>query len=138
MKVHSTNYKNTLIEVAEDCPAKVAEIPPVKGDKKTVANLQFELLYNNPYQYTSDEALFKVLSIRKEFTKQELEEQREHFFSKGQPCFTASPLPKRYGWGVHNNEEGKIAIFELDSEEYKKLKNNELIVKVKAMRTKRK
>ena len=42
--MESTNYFNTFIEIAEDCPVNFGEIPPVKGDKKTVANLQYEML----------------------------------------------------------------------------------------------
>lgn len=34
MKTHATNYKNTFIEVAEDCPVKAAEIPPIKAAGK--------------------------------------------------------------------------------------------------------
>jgi hypothetical protein len=30
----TTNYQNTFIEVAEDCTATTAQIPPQKGDKK--------------------------------------------------------------------------------------------------------
>jgi hypothetical protein len=30
--MHTTNYLNTFIEVAEDCPVKAAEIPPVKEE----------------------------------------------------------------------------------------------------------
>lgn len=138
MKEHTTNYQNTFIEVAEDCSAKQGEMPPLKGDKKTVANLQFEMLYENPYKYTSDEVLFTVFAIRNEFTKGELEEQKEHFFSKGQPCFRASPLTKQYGWGVHSNEEGKIAIFGMETEEYTKFITNDKLKIVKAMRSKRK
>jgi hypothetical protein len=59
--IHTTNYYNTFIEVAEDCPALSAEIPPQKGEAKTVANLQFELIAENPYTFTSDEVIFKVL-----------------------------------------------------------------------------
>jgi Family of unknown function (DUF6157) len=44
MKTHSTNYLNTFIEVADDCPASIGEIPPTKGDNKTVANIQFEMI----------------------------------------------------------------------------------------------
>jgi hypothetical protein len=36
MKVHSTNYFDTLIEVAEDIKVNCGTKPPVK-DKKTVA-----------------------------------------------------------------------------------------------------
>lgn len=135
--MHSTNYYNTFIEIAEDCPTSLGEMPPIKGEKRTVANLQFEKLYDNPYKYTSDEVLFDVFAIRKEFTKSEMQEQHEHFFSKGQPCFRASPLTKRYGWGLHADAEGKIALYAADSEEYKKFLADDKIKKVKAMRSKR-
>jgi hypothetical protein len=138
MKKHTTNYKNTFIEIAEDSSVKKGEMPPIKGDKKTVANLQFEMLYENPYKYTSDEVLFGVFALRKEFTKEELEEQKEHYFSKGQPCFRASPLTKQYGWGVHSNEDGKIAIYGAETNEYKSFLNDSLVITVKAMRSKRK
>jgi hypothetical protein len=136
--MHTTNYINTFIEIAEDCKANQGEMPPIKGDKKTVANLQFDMLYENPYKYNSDEVLFGVFAIRKEFTKGELDEQREHYFSKGQPCFRASPLTKSYGWGIHSNEEGKIAMYGAETEEYQKFIANDSLKKVRAMRSKRK
>jgi len=37
MKTHSTNYQNTFIEVAEDCPINTGNEPPTRGDKKSVA-----------------------------------------------------------------------------------------------------
>ncbi|MEM6799832.1 MAG: DUF6157 family protein [Bacteroidota bacterium] len=135
--MHTTNYFNTFIEIAEDCPVNQGEIPPVKPDKKTVANLQFEMLIDNPYKYNSDEVLFGVFAIRKEFQSVEMEEQRAQYFSKGQPCFRSSPLTKRYGWGLHANEEGKIALFATDSKEYQEFLADDSLKKVKAMRSKR-
>ncbi len=113
-------------------------MPPIKGEKKTVANLQFEMVYENPYKYSSDEVLFGVFAQRKAFRLDEMEEERTKYFSKGQPCFRASPLTKRYGWGVHSNEEGKVAIFGAESKEYKAFIANDSIKKFKAMRSKRK
>lgn len=133
----STNYFNTLIEIAEDCPAVSGEIPPVKGDKKSVANLQFEMLHKHPYEFSSDDVLFSVFATRKEIPDEELAEQRAIFFSKGQPCFRASPLPKRYGWGVHSNEAGKIALVGAESNEYQNFVADESVIKKKAMRSKR-
>ncbi len=135
---HSTNYYNTFIEIAEDSKTSKGEMPPIKGDKRTVANLQFEMLYERPYELTSDEVLFGVFAIRKEFTKGELDEERAHYFSKGQPCFRASPLTKSYGWGIHSDEKGKIAIYGAETEEYKTFLAADSIKKVKAMRSKRK
>lgn len=137
MKVHTTNYRDTFIEVADDCPATGGEVPPTKGDKQTVANLQFEMLFENPYTYTSDDILFSVFALRKEVPKNELKEQRQDFFSKGQACFRASPLTKSYGWGVHHNEEGKIAIYGMETEAYQKFITDHSVIKVKAMRSKR-
>jgi len=135
--MHTTNYYNSFIEIAEDSPTKIGEMPPVKGDKKTVANYQFEMVYENPYKYTSDEILFTVFARRKDIPENEWEEQKQVFFSKGQPCFRASPLTKRYGWGIHSDEKGRVAMYAADSKEYKDFLKNKSIEKTKAMRSKR-
>lgn len=138
IKTHSTNYENTFIEIAEDCTSSQGEIPPLKGDKKSVANLQFEMLRDKPYQYTSDNVFFAVFAIRKDLIESELEAARLQFFAKGQPCFRTSPLTKRYGWGVHSNAAGKVALYGVESSEYQRFVADNAIVKVTAMRTKRK
>src|SRR5690349_18885152 len=115
--MHTTNYFNTFIEVAEDCPVTASQIPPDNVGKKTIAGLQFEIVNKNPYQFTSDDVLFQVYALRNEITKGEMAKERELFFSKGQACFRSSPLGKRYGWGVHSNEKGKIAIYPVESPE---------------------
>ncbi len=135
MKIHTTNYKDTFIEIADDCPATSGEVPPTKADTKTVANIQFEMVSKNPYRYTSDDILFQVFADRNDLTKSEYKEAREKFFSKGQPCFRTSPLTKRYGWGVHNDKEGKMAIFGVESAEYKKLLTDKTLKIVKAMKS---
>jgi hypothetical protein len=35
--------------------------------------------------------------------------ERKKLLSKGHPHLRVSALAKRYGWGFHNNAEGKIA-----------------------------
>jgi hypothetical protein len=137
MKIHTTNYTNTFIEVADDCPTTHGEVPPVKGDNKTVANLQFDMVIDSPYKYTSDDVLFQVYAERNGIKKADMKQAREEFFSKGQPCLRASPLTKRYGWGVHSNEEGKIAIYARETAEYKKLAHTKDLKVVKAMKTSR-
>jgi len=132
----TTNYINTFIEVADDCPVNEAEIPPEKAEK-TVATLQFDMVYERPYQYTSDDVIFHAYAQKNKLRKDELAQEREKFFSKGQACMRASPLTKRYGWGVHNNEEGKIAIYPIESEEYQKLKTDTSLAHTKGMKSKR-
>lgn len=135
MKVHTTNYIDTFIEVADDCPIDISEIPKQKGQNRTVAEMQFELVIKNPYKFTSDDILFQVYADRNDLTKSEYKEAREQFFAKGQPCFRASPLTKRFSFGVHYDENGKIAIFGKETKEYEQFLNDTKIKKVKAMRT---
>ncbi|KUJ60438.1 hypothetical protein AR687_17790 [Flavobacteriaceae bacterium CRH] len=138
MKTHTTNYQNTFIEAAVDSPATHGEIPPTKGENKTVANIEFEMISKNPYKYSSDEVLFQVFADKNDLTKSAYKEAREQFFSKGQACFRASPLTKRYGWGIHNDENGKIALYGLNTPQYEKFSKDENLKIVKAMRSSRK
>lgn len=136
--VKSTNYYDTLIEVAEDTKATSGIEPPLRGAKKSVANYEFEILSGNPYVYTSDDVIFNVYALRSDLPKQGLEKEREAFFSKGRPCFRSSPLTKNYGWGIHSNSEGKIAIYSVDSEKYRSFLNDSACTKKKAMRSSKK
>ena len=133
MKVHTTNYFDTFIEVAEDTKADCGIKPP-KKDKKTIAEMQYELIAENPYKYTSDDILFLVFADRNELTKAEYQQGREDFFSKGQPCFRASPLTKTYGFGIHSDSSGKVALFGMETDEYLKLLADKKIKKIKAMK----
>ncbi len=135
--MHTTNYQNTFIEVADDCPVRIGEVPPQKGDNKTAANSQFDLIANNPYKYTSDDVLFQVFAEKNKINRGEQPAAREQFFSKGQPCLRSSPLAKRYGWGVHNDAEGRVAIYAVDSPEYKILAKDKALQHVRAMRSRR-
>jgi hypothetical protein len=133
----TTNYLHTFIEVAEDCPVATAQVPPLKGRDRTVANILFDLLVDAPYKLTSDDVLFQVHALRNELSRAELASAREEFFSKGQACLRASPLSKRYGWGVHCDALGRVAIVARESSEYTRLAGDPKLAHVKAMRTRR-
>ncbi|MFZ0547999.1 MAG: DUF6157 family protein [Candidatus Promineifilaceae bacterium] len=135
---HTTNYYDTFIEVAEDCPVITAEIPTSrKADSKTIAMYQFEMISQHPYEYTSDDVLFEVYAQRNEIQPAEKDEARHQFFSKSQACMRSSPLGKRHGWGIHSNADGKMAVYAVESEEYRRLANDPTIEHTKAMRSKR-
>lgn len=137
MKQHTTNYVNTLIEVAEDCPVSRAQIP-IEKKEKTIASIQYEKLIKHPYQYSSDDIIFECYVIKNDISEHEKQKEREKFFSKGQPCLRCSPLAKKYGFGFHHNSEGKVAMIPVESKEYQTLLNDSSITKTKAMRSKRK
>ena len=129
MKRHTTNYTSAFIEVAEDSPAHQGQEPPVR-QQPSVARVQFEMLIENPYRYTSDDVIFESTGKRRGLS-------REEFFSKGQPCFRASPLTKRYGWGVHCDESGRIALVAVESTEYRAFTADADLQHVTAMRSSR-
>ena len=133
--MHSTNYFDVFIEVAEDTKATEGTVPPIRGEKKSVANYEYELVSNNPYKYTSDDIFFLVYAMRNQLLDNKKE--RVKFFSKGRPCFRASPLTKTYGWGVHSNSDGKVAVFGVGTHEYRKFLTDKKTATKKAMRNKK-
>lgn len=132
-KEHSINYFETFITVAEDCKVSEGKIPPIKNGKKTIASRQYEMIAKYLYKYTSDDLLFFIFAERNDLPKDEYESARKKLFSKGQACFRTSPLTKQYGWGIHCNADGKMAIYGMESEKYQKLLKDEKINKVKAI-----
>ncbi|MEM6991503.1 MAG: DUF6157 family protein [Myxococcota bacterium] len=119
-KQHTTNYTDTFITVAADCP-ETAGVPPRETAKPSVALRTFKMLVASPYRYTSDEVIFEVFADRKGIPKRQRAAARREFFSKGQPCLRASDLGKRYGWGIHFDSEGRAALYGVESSEYRKL-----------------
>ncbi|NGM62733.1 hypothetical protein G5B30_12495 [Sphingobacterium sp. SGG-5] len=137
MKQYSTNYYNTFITIADDTKANHGIMPPVKPDKQTVANYQFDLIGRNPLRYTSDDILFMVYAVRGDIPEQDYESARLQFYSKGQPCLRTSPLAKTYGWGIYSDDQGRVKLVDSASEEYEQLLQDENIKKVAAMRSQR-
>jgi len=135
------NYVNTFIQVAPDCPVKAAVIPPARGGKKSIPLLEYEMLSGSPYRFTQEEILFEVHARHKGIPESELKSHRkelwEDFYSKPRACLRASSLPKKYGWGLHFNAEGKTALVPMESLEYRQFASNKNITQLLAMRSKR-
>jgi len=133
----SMNYYDTLIEVADDCPAKEAQVPQASGAKKTKAMVEYELLAKHPYKYTEEDIAFEVYAVLHDIPKAIWPTERKKFLSKGHPHLRVSALAKRYGWGIHNNAEGKLALVAVESPEYKQLLNDPRTTNIRAFRSKR-
>ena len=114
---HTTDYFNTFIAVAPDCSADGATEPPTRPSP-SVAELSYRMISARPYQHTSDEVIFTVWADRRRIPDAEREAARAEFFAKGQPCLRSSDLGKRYGWGVHSDAEGRVALVPLGSVDY--------------------
>ena len=131
------NYYDTLIEVADDCPVSEAQVPQARGAKKTKAVAEYEVLVNHPYEYTEEDIAFETYAVLHDIPKAIWPTERKKFLSKGHPHLRVSALAKRYGWGIHNDAEGKIALIAVESPEYKQLMNDPRTTKIKAFRSKR-
>ena len=135
------NYVNTFIAVAPDTSAKAGIVQPGRGDKKSIAQLEYELISGKPYTLTQEEVQFSVHVQRHGIPTAELKAKRAKlwsgFFFKPMACMRASPLPKSYGWGLHFDAEGKVALVAIESPEYSRLLKNSAIKQLSAMRSKR-
>jgi Family of unknown function (DUF6157) len=133
------NYYSSFIGVAEDCGAGVGIEPPIKA-KPTAARLQFEIVMESPYEFTSEDVIFAASGAGQAVADLPIKERREAqaaFFSKNQACLRASPLPKQYGWGVHSDAQGRVAIVSVGSAEYQRFANDPDTKQFKALRSKR-
>ena len=119
-RMHTTNYFETFITVAPDNSASEAVEPPARPTP-SVAELTHRMIADHPYRFTSDDVIFTVWADRNGVAEADRESARETFFSKGQPCLRSSDLGKRYGWGVHSDAEGRVALVPLASAEYERL-----------------
>lgn len=127
----STNdLSNTFISVADDCPMFMAEVPPARKPK-SIPQIEYELLIDNSYKYTSDDVLYIVNGKRRGIA-------REEYFARIQPDFRLSPLVKRYGWGVHIDADDKIALYARGSAEYEILARDISLRQLKGYRSRRK
>ena len=113
---------NTLITVAESS-SKTSIIPESKSKKETVKEVLFRILNEYPYHYKQYELFYEVhinqLKKSKELKLEKYKLQR-------------SELCALLGWGIHGNNEGKLALVPVESSEYKELLNSSNINKKKA------
>lgn len=132
---------NTFVLVAPDCPLATGMKPLPRGAKPTIPLSQYEFLIDAPYEHTLEELMFAVYVRREGLSESDAKAQskeiRAKLFDKPYPCMRASPLPKSYGWGVHHDAKGKIAIYGVDTEEYLRLVGTSGLDIVTAMRSSR-
>jgi hypothetical protein len=135
------NYYDAFIRLAPDSTATHSAIPPARGEAKTIPVIEYELLAAKPYFYTQEELQFAVHVEREGITPVQLKAKRQQlwadFFSKSKACLRCSSLPKKYGWGLHFDKEGRIALVPVESAAYKKFSGSKSLKVVPAMNSKR-
>lgn len=114
----SVDYVDTFIAVADDSTATEGTVPPTKADDPSVAARTFAMIAEHPYGHTSGDVIFTVFADRHGIPEQERAAARDAFYARGQACLRASALGKRYGWGVHADADGRIALVGVETAEY--------------------
>lgn len=132
---------NQFIEIAPDSPTRKAIVPQEKNGKPSIASIEYELLHGKPYHYTLQELKFATHLKHKQISPVEVKARRQQlwdeYFSRHYACMRASPLTRKYGWGAHYDEKGRIAIYPVESREYRQFVEDTRIRKYFAMRSKK-
>ena len=132
------DLRNTFIRIAPDCPESAGIEPPVRGGKKPVHLIHLELLRAKPYKLGHEDLIVEGELRREPPGVESKAEIRERLRQKPIPCLRTSALGKRYGWGIHFDEKGKIAVYPAGSAEYRKFAEDPGIEQTVAMRSSRK
>lgn len=133
--MHTTDYTDTLILPAPHTKAQTATAPP--AGKGSIAELQYERLSAGDYVWTSDDLIFDAHCQRKGIAEADRPAARAQFFSKGQPCLRTSPLAKTYGWALHFDSAGRIALLPMGSERVAELEADPAVTVRAAMKSSR-
>ncbi|MBX3736583.1 MAG: hypothetical protein KF715_07840 [Candidatus Didemnitutus sp.] len=135
------NYENTFIAVAADTKATAGTPPKKREGKPTIAEMEYEMIAAAPYAHTQEDVQFAVHVKKCGFTPAELKARRaalwREFFAQPMACMRTSPLAKTYGWGLHFNPAGKVALVGVESAEYRRLAKDRTIAQTRAMRSAR-
>jgi hypothetical protein len=130
----TTNYFNTFITVSPDTKA-VAGTVPTKPE--TIAGCLYSLLAGRPYEMTSDDVLFEVFRLRDNGPEADRDEAHAAFFSKSRACLRTCPLVKQFGWGIHHDEKGRIALYGMESADYRRLAKDASLTVIAGVRSSR-
>jgi hypothetical protein len=122
-------YTSTFITVAEDCESSAGQVPPVSPNGPSVAAVQHQILSEQPYALTQEDVLFET-EVRRRWTADQLEprrdELRQAFSEHRRADLRSSPLPKRYGWGLHFDADGRIALVARETAEYERFTSGQV------------
>ena len=129
------NYFDTLIAIAPDSSVEEGVVPPRNDAKPTIAAEQYRLLAGRPYELTSEDVIFTVHADKQGIPDDERPAGQEAYFATPRACLRTSPLAKKFGWGLHADAEGRLALVPAESDRYRELLNDPGTKVVRAMRS---
>ena len=114
--MENVDYTSTFITVAPDTSA-VAGVEP---SGTTIAATTFSLIASSPYALRSSDVIFQVWATRHDVDPSSADEWAA-FYSTSHACLRSSDLGKRYGWGIHADADGRLAVYAVGSAAYEAL-----------------
>jgi hypothetical protein len=117
--MEAVDYRDTFITVSPDSTAWRGQVPSVDGP--SVASETFELISAHPYRWRASDVIFTVWANLRRLPKAARRQVRAEFFARPQACLRSSELGRRYGWGIHADHDGRIAIYAVGTSEYESL-----------------
>ena len=119
-RMERVDYVNTFIAAAPDCEGP-ARTPSARAGKPTIASATWAMIHDHPYRYTSGDVIFDVWADREGVPESERVSARGEFYAKPRPCLRASDLGKRFGWGIHADAQGRLALYAVGTPDYQGL-----------------
>lgn len=130
----TTNYLNAFILISPDSKTTRGTVPEKAG---TIAEIQYRLLHGKPYGLTSDDVLFMTHAERASIPRAQWKVARAEFFSKPKACLRCSPLVKQFGWGLHHDDKGRVALYGVETTAYRQFAKTPELKTVNGMRSSR-
>jgi hypothetical protein len=100
-------------------PRRSGVVPAPRPSGPTITSATYELV--GPYRLRSSEVIFVVGAARQRIPVEERDAAWVEFFAEPRACLQPGDLGKRFGWGVHADENGRIALHGLGTPEYESL-----------------
>jgi len=114
---------NSLITIASSS-LPYSKKPVSKNQKITVTTTLFDVLINHPYQYKQSEVFYEVhiTRLKKDPNSLKMESYK----------LQRSELCSLWGWGIHGDSKGRLALIPVESKKYVELVTNGSVKKKNA------
>ncbi|MBO3102054.1 DUF6157 family protein [Cellulomonas fengjieae] len=111
--MENVDYTSTFITVAPDFAGTTAREPV----GATVAASTYAIIAASPYALRSSDVIFRVWADRHGVPADSSDEWSS-FYATSRACLRSSDLGKRYGWGIHADADGRLALYPVGSPDY--------------------
>lgn len=109
--MESVDHTDTFITTAPDSGATAGTVPP----GETVAALTYRMIADRPYELRSSDVIFGVWADRQGLAGEERSAAREEFYARPRACLRSSELGRKWGWGVHADDQGRLMVHPVGS-----------------------